>query len=132
MTNIKDVKVGDKFTFLACYFQVPGWMDDQPCVLLSPVLKYDECMSADSTIEDALIDLVVEGYLESQDEDSVEESLNWAGKSIKSIQRAVSRSLKAVEKPYKSVYSEIIKLDVEIVLDEDGELHWKELERIEI
>ena len=130
--KIENVKVGDRFTLLACCFPVPDWMDDQPCVLLSPVLRYDETMSADSTIEDALEDLVVEGKLESGNIDCIEEQLNWVGKSLKSVKRAVSKALKTGKKPYKSVYSKILQIEAEIVEDEDGELTWRELNRKEI
>lgn len=131
MATLSDVKVGDRFTFLACYFQVPGWWDDQPCVLLSPILEYNEGHPW-AVIENALINLVCDGELESEDADSVEECLKWAGKSIKSVKRAVSKALKTGKKPYKDVYSEILKMEVEIVEDEYGELTWRELNRKEI
>ncbi|MDE6493082.1 MAG: hypothetical protein K2L50_00670 [Bacteroidales bacterium] len=36
------------------------------------------------------------------------------------------------KKPYKDVYSEIVKMEVEIVEDEDGDLDWKELSKVYI
>lgn len=126
--NIRDIEKGDKFTVTACYFQVPGWMDDQPCVLLSPVLKYSESNGADSMIEDFLLDVVTK-CIDSHEKVYVNEQLKWVGKSLASLKRAVNKSLKTGEKPYKSTFSEVIKMDVEIITDEEGELSWKVIEK---
>lgn len=129
--NIRYIKKGDKFTVTACYFQVPDWMDDQPCVLLSPVLKYSESNGADSIIEDFLLDVITK-CVDSDEKEYVNEQLEWAGKSLKSVKRAVNKSLKTGEKPYKSVYSEVVKMDVEIITDEEGELSWRVIEKYSI
>lgn len=126
--NIRDIEKGDKFTVTACYFQVLGWMDDQPCVLLSPVLKYSESNRADSMIEDFLLDVVTK-CVDSHEKVYVNEQLKWVGKSLASLKRAVNKSLKTGEKPYKSTFSEVIKMDVEIITDEEGELSWKVIEK---
>lgn len=126
--NIRDVKNGDRFTVIACYFEVPDWMDDQPCVLLSPVLKYNQGSSADSVIEDFLIDVVTK-CVDSDTKESVDQQLGWVGKSLTSLKRVVNKSLKTGEKLYKSVDSEVVKMDVEIITDEEGELSWKVIER---
>ncbi|MEG2276656.1 MAG: hypothetical protein RSA53_05405 [Odoribacter sp.] len=129
--NIRDIKEGDNFTVVACYFQVPDWMDDQPCIILSPVLKYDESNGAYSTIEDFLIDVVTQS-VDSDEKEFVDEQLKWVGKSLKSLKRVVSKSLKTGEKPFKSVYSEVVKMVVDIIKDEEGELTWRVLRKQEI
>nr|DAT90469.1 MAG TPA: hypothetical protein [Caudoviricetes sp.] len=129
--NIQDIKEGDNFTILACYFQVPDWRDDQPCIILSPVLKYDESNGADSTIEDFLINVVTQSA-NSDSEEYVDEQLKWVGKSLKSLKRAVEKSLKTGDKPYKSVYSEVIEMVVDIISDENGDLTWRVLKKREI
>jgi hypothetical protein len=131
MNELK-IKSGDKLTVTACYFQVPDWMDNQPCVLLSPVLQYTETNSADSAIEDFLISLCVDEECESDNIADVDNALQWVGKSIKSLKRSVNRSIKTGKSPYKSRYSEVVIVDVEIFENGDGELDWKELSRKEI
>ena len=131
MSELK-IKAGDKLTVTACYFQVPDWMDDQPCVLISPVLQYRETNSADSAVEDFLINLCVDEVCENDDTESVEKALQWVGRSIKSVRRNVHNALKTGEPPYKSMYSEVVTVEVEIFTNEDGELEWKELSRREI
>lgn len=126
------IKAGDKLTVTACYFQVPDWMDDQPCVLLSPILMYSESNGAYSVIEEFLIDLTVEGECESEDEESVNESLQWVGKSLSSLRRNVAKSLKTGESLYKSVCSEVVTMEIEITDDGDEELGWKEISKREI
>jgi hypothetical protein len=118
------IKPGDIITVTGLYFQVPDWRDDQPCVLLSPVIEYRESSSADRYIEDFLIDVVCNGYYENDDLASVDESLKWAGKSLQSVKKAVRKSLKTRQKPYKGMYSEIISVDVEII-EKNGELDYR-------
>jgi hypothetical protein len=128
----RKINSGDRLTVIACYLQVPDWMDGQPCVILSPVLRYDETTSASSAIEDFLIDVCVDGEYEDEDEDYLNDSLNWIGLSIKSVKRNVDKSLKTLKPPYKRWYSELVIIEAEFYSDKDGGLEWKELSRLEI
>lgn len=125
------IKEGDVINVTAFYFQVPDWTDDQPCVILSPIVKYVETNSAESAVEDFLIDLCSDEYAESDDLDEVEQALRWVGKSLSSLRKKANLSIKTGEAPYKSSYGEIISLQVKITNDEDG-LCWEEISRKEI
>lgn len=126
------VKPGDRFTVKACYFHVPDWMDDQPCVILSPVLFYDESNGADSTIDDFLGTLVSDGEFMPHAEEEVTESLEWVGRTLTGLRRAVNKALREDSSPYKSVYREVMIMDVEITECDDGELDWVEHSRKKI
>ena len=54
------IKEGDVINVTAFYFQVPDWTDEQPCVILSPIVKYVETSSAESAVEDFLINLCLD------------------------------------------------------------------------
>lgn len=125
------IKESDIITVTACCFHVPDWMDDQPCVLLSPVVQYTETSAASFAIEDFLIDLCCDECAESDDLDGVEQALNWVGRSLASVRRKVNTSLKTGEAPYKSVYSEVISVEARIIKEEDG-LSWEEISRKEM
>lgn len=125
------IKEGDVINVTAFYFQVPDWTDDQPCVILSPIVKYVETNSAESAVEDFLIDLCLDGYAESDDLDEVEQALRRVGKSLFSLRMKVNFSIKTGEAPYKNSYGEIISLQVKITEVEVG-LDWEEIGRKEI
>ena len=125
------IKEGDIITVTACYFHVPGWMDDQPCVILSPLVKYVETSSADSAVEDFMIDLCCDEFAEADDLEDVEDALNWVGRSLSSVRRKVSNSIKTGDAAYKKNYSEILSINVRIIKDEEG-LSWEEISRKEI
>lgn len=125
------IKEGDVINVTAFYFQVPNWTDDQPCVILSPVVQYLETNSAESAVEDFLIDLCSDECAESDDLEDVEEALQWVGKSLSCLRKKANLSIKTGKSPYKNSYSEIISLQVKITKDEDG-LDWEEISRKEI
>ena len=125
------IKEGDIITVTACYFHVPDWMDDQPCVLLSPVVQYTETGSASFAIEEFLIDLCCRECADSDELEDIEQYLNWVGRSLASVRRKANNSLKTGEAPYKSVYSEVVSVEVRIIKDEDG-LSWEEISRKDI
>jgi hypothetical protein len=128
-------KVGDKFKVTACYFQVEGWTDGSPCVILSPVLKYLEYSDcADNAVEDFLLDLVMDGgKIESEDEETVNDALKIVGKSLTSVKRKVSEALKSKTPPFKNVHSQVITTEVELINnEEDGGLDWKILSETKI
>jgi hypothetical protein len=120
------IKPGDIITVTGIYFQVPDWRDYQPCVLLSPVIQYREDRSLEGLIEDFLINTTINGFCEDDDLESVDEHLKWAGKSLKSVKRALSASLKTGKKPYKGMYSEIVSADVEII-EKNGDFDYRTL-----
>lgn len=125
------IKEGDVINVTAFYFQVPNWTDDQPCVILSPVVQYLETNSAESAVEDFLIDLCSDECAKSDDLEDVEEALQWVGKSLYCLRKKANLSIKTGKSPYKNSYSEIISLQVKITKDEDG-LDWEEISRKEI
>jgi hypothetical protein len=100
--------------------------------MVSPVIKYDERDSVGSLVEDFLIDLCVDRECQSDEAEYVDAQLWWVGKSIQSVKKRIKRALKTGEQLYKSSYSEILSVYVEFYEDGQGELTWRELDRIEI
>jgi hypothetical protein len=98
------IKAGDIITVTALYFQNPEWTEGSPCVLLSPVLMYSEGASADGFIEDILIGASCRGEFPLEDSLFVDESLQWAGKSLNAVKRAVSKSFELIEQSIVNLY----------------------------
>jgi len=139
------IKLGDRFVVGCCFWQQPGWTESHPGIVFSPVLQYREVNSAESLIEDTLIDAVVHSTLESDDDIiDVNENLSWAGTSLKTLERRIKNSIESFrlypEKCkllYENRYSEIIVQEVEIIDIHDNEndrevLDWKIIEELVI
>lgn len=108
---IMTVSAGDEITFKGIYYHVPGWMDDQPVVFTKPALHYTEG-NWESEIEDICINLCIDGDIQFDNESSVEDDINWSGKSSKGLKRVIAKALKTGEKAYKNVWSEVFECKV--------------------
>jgi hypothetical protein len=114
---MKKINLGDKFKVVACYYNVPDWTEGSPCVILEPCLRYDEGSSIESVVEDFLIDTAINKGFESENEEIVDSQLKWAGTSLRAIRRNAYKTLKTCKSTYKSIYFEVVSLEVEVVSD---------------
>jgi hypothetical protein len=126
-----NIKEGDKLTITACYFQVPDYRDNQPCVIIYPILRYVESSCANYAVEDLLEDIIVYENIKSNMYEEVDKHLKWVGKSAKSTIAKIRQSLKTKQKPFRKMFNEVVSVEVEIYRDKNG-LQYKETNRIEI
>jgi hypothetical protein len=98
------------------------WEFDHPSMMLSPVIRcFESGIGHESIVEDALIDAVVNGRLESEDFD---EQWAWRGYKLPLLRRRFHEALSGKEFPkarYKAKRSTVV-----ITKDKNGELIWEE------
>jgi DNA invertase Pin-like site-specific DNA recombinase len=87
------IKEGDRITITALYLQIPGWRDSQPCIILSPVIKYTETACASYAVEDFLISAICDGYCEDDDIEMVYDRLKEGDHVIASEISRLGREL---------------------------------------
>lgn len=120
-------KNGEIVDFLAISWNEPQWEFDYPSCLLNPSISFHtDGVCPDTLIEMAAISLCV-GDLP---DDNVAEEFDWRGYKIKTLQ-TVCKARLAGKETWKTKLKEIVKVRLQFY-EVDGEMQWREIERIEI
>ena len=120
-TAIIFVKDGDVFTFDVLEWE-EGYEFGRPCLMLSPVIRENSDLSAESLIESVLIDAVCDEELDYNNET---DQIEWRGWNLKSLRKRYNESLKGKYFPKRNYRA--TRKTVKIIRDKRGELSWEEL-----
>ena len=117
------IQEGDTLTFDVLEWFNEGYEFGRPCLILSPVIQENSDSDPGSMIESACIDAVVDGKFELNRE---QQQIEWRGWNLTTKRRRFREALAGKKFPVAGYVA--TRQRVRFVLDEYGELTWKEIE----
>lgn len=120
------VKDGDIVTFDVLEWREDGWEFGSPCVMLSPVIRYDTDKDSESLIESVCLDICSESAVGGAVKirlsgDSDLREFEWRGWNLKTLRRRFNESLAGKEFPKKGYAATKVEMKFSLEPEHSGD-----------